>query len=171
MSTATIMRTSTNTRTQTAVFLTDTIMGSFSSFVAALGLSSAYLDGHWQTIEDGLAMWIEEGSLKQVTLEFGPQDRPHAVFEIPVKYEWNGSGDVGFVANKARLARYLAKLESVPAGTSYRVVASHNGTYTSLPGWTSTTAADTSGMSSFGLGGLGRAPDGSVSGRYLTRGG
>jgi hypothetical protein len=116
-----------------------------------------------------LATWINEGSLKQVTLEFGPKERPLAVFELPLQYRVSGDGSVEFVANKARLARYLAKLSSVPAGTLYRVVASHYGSYTDM-GWNLTTLASTAGMSSFGLGALGRAPDASVSGRYLTRG-
>ncbi len=170
MSTAVGTRTGTHTRTETAVFLSDTIMGTFSEIVAALGLSHVYLTSQWTNIENALKQWIEEGSLEEVVLECGPTDRPYSVFEIPVRYS-SGTGEVEYVANKARIARYMAKLDSVPTGASYRVVASHLGSHTSMPGWSSTARASTDGMSSFSLGSLGRAPDASVSGRYLTRGG
>lgn len=170
MSTSVGTRTVAHTRIETAVFLSDTIMGAFIEIVAALGLSHAYLTSQWTLIENALKQWIEEGSLDEVVLECGPSDQPYSVFEIPVRYSY-GTGEVEYVANKARLARYMAKLDSVPAGATYRVVASHNGTRTPMPGWSSTSRASTDGMSSFSVGSLGRAPDASISGRYLTRGG
>jgi hypothetical protein len=163
-------RTSTNTRTATAVFLTDTIMGAFSEIIAALGLSRAQLTSQWTIIENALKQWIEEGSLEEVVLECGPENAPYAVFEIPVRYS-AASGEIEFVANKARVARYMAKLASVPAGATYRVVVSNSSGHTPMYGWTSATRASTAGMNSFSLGSLGRAPDATISGRYLTRGG
>jgi Bacterial HORMA domain 2 len=161
-------RIATNTRTQTAVFLADTIMGAFSEVIAVLGLSHTSLTSQWTIIENGIKQWIEEGSLSDVVLECGPTDRPYAVFEIPIQYSY-GTGEVEFVASKARLARYLAKLATVPAGATYRVVTSHNGPHAPMPGWSATTRASTVDMSSYSLGSLGRAPDASISARYLTR--
>jgi hypothetical protein len=170
MSTSVGTRTAAHTRTETAVFLSDTIMGTFTEVVAALGLSHSYLTSQWTLIENALKQWIEEGSLKEVVFECGPSDKPYAVFEIPLRYS-SGTGEAEYVANKARLARYMAKLSSVPSGATYRVVASHNGNRTPMPGWSSTSRASTDGMSAFSVGSLGRAPDASISGRYLTRGG
>jgi hypothetical protein len=60
----------------------------------------------------------------------------------------------------------MAKIESLPAGTSYRVVASYNGSHTPVTGWSSTTLSSGEGMSSYSLGG----GPGAASLRYLTRG-
>ncbi len=169
MRTSTSLLTSTSTRTQTAVHLTDVITGAFSSIVATLGLSSGYLHSHWDAIERGLIAWIEEGSLKDVSLEFGDPADPDAIFEIPLEYRFTGVGNVDFVASRARLARLLAKVEAVPPGTAYRVVASHNGSHSPVDGWSATTAASRAGLSAYNLGSLGSGPDARASMNYLSR--
>lgn len=169
MSTATTMRTSTSTRTQTAVHLTDVITGAFSHIVASLGLSAGYLQSNWNTIETGLMTWIEEGTLANVSLEFGDSTNPVAIVEIPLQYRYTGTGDAEFVANRARLARQMAKIQRIPAGTSYRVLVSHTGTHTEVLGWYTTTAASRDGLTSYNLGSLGYGPDASVSMNYLSR--
>lgn len=169
MSTVTAMRASVSTRTQTAVHLTDLITGAFSAIVASVGLSAGYLRQHWDAIELGLMTWIEEGSLSTISLEFGDPVKPLALLEIPVAYRFTGVGNVEFVASRARLARLTAKLERVPAGTPYRVVASYSGTHSPVDGWSPTTAADRSGLSVYNLGALGSGPDASVSLDYHHR--
>jgi hypothetical protein len=169
MNTATQMRTSTSVRTQTAVHLTDIITGAFSAIIATLRLSRETLDAHWDTIEQGLMIWIEEGSLEDVCLEFGDPNAPEAIFEIPIEYRFTGVGNVEFVASRARLVRLTAKIEEVPHGTSYRVIANHQGSHTAVPGWFATDAANRSGLSSYNLGSLGSGPNASASLNYLTR--
>lgn len=169
MSTATTMRTSTSTRTQTAVHLTDVITGAFSHILASLGLSAGYLQSHWNTIETGLMTWIEEGTLTKVSLEFGDSTTPVAIVEIPLQYRYGGTGDAEFVANRARLARQMAKIQWIPVGTSYRVVVDRSGPYTDVPGWYATTAASRDGLASYNLGSLGYGPDASLSMNYLSR--
>lgn len=169
MSTVTTMRATTAVRTRTAVHLTDVITGAFSLVVAHLGLSASYLAGNWGTIEQGLMMWIEEGTLDEVSLEFGDPADPIAVFDIPLQYRFTGTANEEYVANRARLARLAAKIERVPAGTAYRVVVSHNGLHANVPGWSATTRADRSGLTSHNLGTLGSGPEASASLNYLTR--
>lgn len=169
MSTATTMRTSTSTRTQTAVYLTDVITGAFSHIVASLGLSAGHLERNWNAIETGLMTWIEEGTLTQVSLEFGDRTNPVAIVEIPLQYRYSGTGDAEFVANRARMARQMAKIKQIPVGTSYRVVTSHAGAHADVPGWYSTTAASRDGLTSYNLGSLGYGPDASLSMNYLSR--
>jgi hypothetical protein len=169
---STAVGTHTNTRVRTAVHLTDAIIGTFQNIVASLGLAPDYVQTRWDTIERGLTTWITEGSLDEVSFEFGPQAHPDAVFVVPLSYTVSGDGDVSFVTNQARLARLMAKVESVPPGTSYRMVVSHKGSYASVDGWKDTTAADTSALvSSFAMGNIASGPDASASLNYLTRGG
>lgn len=170
MSTVTVMRSSTSTRTHTAVQLADIITGAFSHIVANMGMSPAYLHQHWTTIELGLMTWIEEGSLSEVSLEFGDPSAPVAIFEIPLQYRFTGTGNVEFVASRARLARLMAKIEKVPASTPYRVVANHDGPHAEVAGWSTTTAANRDGMSSYNLGSLGSGPDAAASLKHLSRG-
>jgi hypothetical protein len=169
MSTATIVGTQSETRVRTAVHLSDAIMGTFEHILAHLGLTSTYLNQHWKTIEAGLKTWIAEGSLEAVRLECGNPDRPVAVFEIPITYKITGSGDITFVTSQTRITRSLAKLQSVPAGSSYRVVVSYAGTHAHVDGWHETTLGDTSGMSSYSLGGVARGPDASARLTALSR--
>ena len=160
-----------NTRVKTAVHLTDAIMGTFQNIVASLGLSSGYLQNHWDVIERGLKAWIAEGSLDEVRLEFGSESDPEVIFVIPLSYEVTGDGDVTFVTSQARLARMMAKLETVPAGTSYRLVVSHNGSYQWVDGWQNSSFADTSALtSSYAMGNVASGPDASASINYLSRG-
>lgn len=169
MSTVTSMRASTSVRTRTAVHLTDAITGAFSFIVAHLGLSASHLAGTWDAIERGLMTWIEEGTLDEVSIEFGDPDDPIAVFDIPLQYRFTGTANEEYVANRARLARLAAKIDRVPTGTAYRVVVTHNGLHADITGWSVTTRADRSGLTSHNLGTLGSGPEASASLNYLTR--
>lgn len=157
------------TRTQTAVHLADAIMGTFTTVLAHLGLGDSYLARNWQVIENGLTAWIEEGTLADVRLEVGDTGDPDAVFKVPIEYRINGEGDREFVTSQARLARALAKYESVPNNSAYRIVVRHTGYHCHVDGWRATTAADTSRLSSFQLGSVASGPDASASMTYLSR--
>ncbi len=166
---STSVRTRTTTRTQTATHLSDAILGSFSSILARLGLSDSYLARHWATIENGLTMWIEEGSLDEARLEIGSPTDPDATFDVPIEYRYTGEGNIEFVTSQARLARAMAKFTAVPAGAEYRVVVTHRCQHTEVTGWSETTAADTSGLSGYRLGSLASGPDASASMTYFSR--
>jgi hypothetical protein len=170
MSTAISVVVQTETRVRTAVHLTDAIMGTFEHILAHLALKSTYLNDNWTTIEAGLKTWIAEGSLETVRLECGARTRPEAVFEIPISYKVTGSGDITYVTSQARITRALAKLQTVPSGTSYRVVVEHAGRHTHVDGWQPTTLADTSGMNSYSIGGVASGPDASARLTALSRG-
>ncbi len=167
---STTVGTHVGTNVRTAVHLTDAVMGTFQDILAHFGLSAGYLNQHWTVIEDGLTTWIAEGSLEDVRLECGDPSDPDAIFRVPLSYRVSGAGDITFVTSQARLARALAKYETVPADATYRVVVSHRWSHTHVDGWSSTTAADTSGMSSYNLGGLGSGPDASASLMYFSKG-
>lgn len=169
MSTVSIMRASTSSRTRTAVHLTDAITGGFAFIISHLGLSTSYMDCNWTAIEGGLMTWIDEGSLAGVYLEFGSPADPVAVFEVPIEYRFTDQANEEYVANRVRLARLAAKIQRVPIGTSYRVVVSHNGSHTDVDGWSSTTLADRSRLRSHNLGTLGSGPDAVASLIYQTR--
>jgi hypothetical protein len=160
--------TATYTRTHTATYLADVVMGTFTDVVAHLALDPR---GLWNRAQDEAALirWMVEGSLRSVVLEcHQPSGRVSPIIEIEVEYRAGGEGDVAFVAHRAAMARFRAKLETVPRGTAVRIVATFRSTPTSMPGWTSGRRAAVSGMHSFTFGTIGSGPHARATMRYFT---
>src|SRR5436305_12437986 len=115
MATATV----TYTRTNTAVYLTDVILGAIGDILAELSIDPTRLYAEWTQDEAAIRTWIEEESLEQVVLEcHQPSGKVAPIIEFPVGYTSSGIGDASFIAQRAQLARFRAKLESVPHGTT-----------------------------------------------------
>jgi len=160
--------THTHTRTQTAVYLTDVIMGAIADILADLGIDLTRLYRDWKRDEHAIAAWIEEEALDTVVLEcHQPNGTVVPVIEFPVSYRVGGVGDTGFTAHRAALARYRAKLDRVPAGTTFQLVVTYRKTPSAQPGWGPGQRASTQGLSSLSFGTLAAAPHASASLRYL----
>jgi hypothetical protein len=165
---ATATSTQTHTRTQTAVYLTDVILGAIGDILAALGVDTTRLYADWEQDERAIKQWIEEESLKQVVLEcHQPDGKIAPIVEFPVAYQPGGVGDASFTAQRAQLARFRAKLANVPAGTSFALICSYRSSHTKMPGWNPTTRASTDGLSALSFGTLASAPHASASMRIL----
>jgi hypothetical protein len=157
-----------STRVHTATYLTGVILGTIGDILADLGISPSPLTGNWEQNESAIQAWIAEGSLEHVVVEcHQPSGAVDPVIEFPVSYTAAGTGDVEFTASRARLARFLAKLDRVPAGTTCRLFCTFSGPRTPQPGWGPGTRASTSGLRGITFGTLGRAPHGSAGMRYL----
>lgn len=155
------------TRVHTATHLTDVILGAIGDILADLRIRVGPLNDRWEIYENAIKAWISEGSLAAVVLECQPPTGPaKPVIEFPVTYTATGTGDAEFTASRARMARFLAKLDQVPAGTTFRVVCTYNGPATDQPGWSATTRASTTGLQSLTFGTIGSAPHASASMRY-----
>jgi hypothetical protein len=158
------------TRTHTATYLTEVILGTIGDILAHLAINASQFTRDWDTHEAAINAWIAEGSLDQVVLEcHRPSGTADPVIEFPVKYTAGGTADAEFTASRARLARFLAKLDQVPAGTTYRLFCTFTGPHTAQPGWGPGARASTSGLRSTTFGTLSRAPHGSAGMRYLHR--
>ncbi len=156
------------TRTNTAVYLTDVVMGGIADILGQLRIDLTTLYRDWTQDESAIRTWIEEGSLNEVVLQcHQPNGTVAPIIEFPVSYQASGVGDAAFTADRASLARYRAKLSSVPAGTTYNIVCTFLKSRTTMPGWTPTTRASTAGLQSMRFGTLGSAPHASVDLRYL----
>jgi Bacterial HORMA domain 2 len=160
----------TYTRTHTATHLADVILGSIADILGSLGLDPTRIFADWDTDQRAISAWIQEGSLMCVALEcHQPSGIVTPIFEFPVLYTGTGEGDRKFTADRAALARYLAKLQSVPRGTAYRLFCSYNGPHSDQTGWTAASRASTSGMRSYSFGTLAAGPHANTSLRYFTR--
>jgi len=161
---------STYTRTHTATHLADVILGSIADILGTLGIDATRVFADWDTDQRAISAWIEEGSLASVALEcHQPGGTVVPIFEFPVSYVGTGEGDRKFTADRAALARYLAKLQSVPRGTVYRLFCTYNGSHSGQTGWGPGTRASLSGMRSYSFGTLAAGPHASASLRYFTK--
>jgi hypothetical protein len=157
------------TRTHTATYLAELILGTIGDLLATLGIDSSHLYRDWDHDQAAIEKWIDEQSLDMVLLECQrPNGTVSPVFEFPIQYSAYGLGDAAFTAQRAKLARYRAKLASVPAGTSYRLFCTFRSARTPMPGWYPGTRASTEGLRSTNFGVLGSAPHGNASMRVLT---
>lgn len=160
--------TRTTTRTHTATHLTDVVMGAIADILASLRIDLTTLYRDWEQDENAIRAWIEEGSLSAVVLEcHQPGGTVAPVLEFPVAYTSSGVGNAEFTASRARMARFLAKLDTVPARTTYRLFCTFNGPHSSQPGWSPGTRASTDGLRSLSYGTLAAAPGASAAMRYL----
>ncbi|MEV1013044.1 hypothetical protein AB0I89_30580 [Micromonospora sp. NPDC049801] len=155
------------TRVHTATHLTEVILGSIGDILADLGISAGPLQRQWPIYENAIKAWIAEGSLNQVVLEcHPPTGAAKPVIEFPVAYAASGTGDADFTTSRARFARFRAKLDRVPAGTTFKMVCTFNGPHSQQDGWRATTRASTSDLQSLSFGTIGSAPDASARLRY-----
>ena len=162
--------TTTITRTHTATHLADVILGSVADILATLGIDRTRLFGGWENDQPAISNWIEEESLKCVVLEcHHPNGTVSPVLEFPVSYEGTGEGDRKFTADRASLARYLAKLQTVPDGTRYSLVCTFRWDPSEQPGWSRGSRASVAGMRSHSFGRLAAGPHASADLRYLRR--
>ena len=166
MSTAT--STSTHTRIHTATYLAELVLGTIGDLLADLGIDATRLYRDWSQDEAAIKQWIYEQSLSIVILEcVQPSGGVAPIFEFPVSYSSAGLGDAAFTAQRAKMARFRAKLETVPRGTEYRLFCTFRSARTSMPGWSPGTRASTEGLRATNLGVLGSAPHASASMRML----
>jgi hypothetical protein len=158
------------TRTHTATHLADVILGSIADILCTLGIDATRVFADWDTDQRAICAWIEEGSLASVALEcHQPGGAVAPIFEFSVSYAGTGEGDRKFTADRAALARYLAKLQSVPRGTEYRLFCTYKGPHSDQTGWSPATRASLSGMRSYSFGTLAAGPHASAGLRYFTK--
>jgi hypothetical protein len=156
------------TRAHTATHLSNAISGAIIEILTHLGISARSLSSDWASEYDpAIRAWIEEGSLAQVVLQC---HRPHGVvrpiFEFPIVYSNDGSA--GLSHRHVAAARQWVKLNSVPSGTSFKIICAYNGAHSDQPGWSATNRASTAGLRSVNFGTLAAGPHASASIRAYT---
>lgn len=160
--------TTTTTIVHTATWLAEIVLGTIADILADLGIDLTSLYRDWDQDEAAIRNWIQERSLAMVTLEcHQPGGKVAPVVEFPVRYAPGGVGDAEFTAQRAALARFRAKVDRVPLGTTYSLFCSFNGPHSSQPGWGPGTRASTAGLRPLSMGTIATAPHASASMRYL----
>ena len=158
------------TRVHTATHLADVILGSIAGILGTLGIDPTRLFADWETDQSAIANWIAEGSLRCVALEcHRPDGTVSPIFEFPVSYTGVGVRDRKFTADRAALAQYMAKLQTVPHGTAHRVFCSFNAPPSEQPGWSPGNRASVAGLGSTSFGTLAGGPHATAGLRYFRK--
>jgi hypothetical protein len=165
MATFTSTTTATYTITHTAAWLAGAIVGTISELLGHLGIAVSAGALNIAQDENAIAAWYQECSLKEVVLEcHRPDGGINPIFEFPVTYSPHSvSYVVAFQTDRASLARYQARLATVPAGTRYKLFCTFNGAHSAQPGWGPATRSSTEGLRSSNFGTLATGPHGSAS--------
>ncbi|MBB3753678.1 hypothetical protein FHT44_006200 [Mycolicibacterium sp. BK634] len=135
-------------------------MSSITDILVSLGIDTARHMREWVQNTNAISSWIEEGSLREVALEcIQPDGTVAPVFEFTVAYTTGGVGDRKFTADNASLLKYAARIQRVPAGTTFRLFCSYRWTASDQPGWGPGTRASTIGLRTRSIGTLATGPD------------
>ena len=103
-------------------------MATMSEILTDVGIDVTEFYRDWNQDESAIKNWIAEGSLKMVVLEcHQPDGTVSPVVDFPVRYATSGVSDAGFTASRAALARFRAKVQRVPARSTYRLFCTFNG--------------------------------------------
>src|ERR1700712_1578705 len=155
-----------STRTHTATHLAEVVLGCLGDLLGYLGIDPNRFQRNFDRNERAIAAWIEEGSLAEVVLEcHRPNGSTRPIFEFPVTYD---SGGTRFVDARGAFARYLPKISSVPAGTTYSLICIFNGPHSPQDGWGPTSRASTESLRSTSMGTLGEGPHARLAGRMRS---
>ena len=130
------MNTSTSTYTYTsthvATYLTDAILGTLAEAIAhARACNPTVITNDWALTEAGIRQaWLEERSLKRVSVEFSKPSGSTFVVDFPVEYSSAGIEDASSPRRRHRILPVPEpSTAQMPAGTR--------------PAWSSTTSATT----------------------------
>jgi hypothetical protein len=161
---STYSSTHTYTSTHTATYLTETILGTLVEAIAQLGLKPTAVTDDWARNEAAVLKWIEERSLKSLSVEFTSSSGTLiTVVEFPVEFCASGKDAAEFRASKDRIRRFLTKFGTLPSTTQTRLFVKFYGHHTTMPGWSKGTSADRSGLRSTSAGTLATAPGAAAS--------
>lgn len=168
----TTVRTLAITRTQTATYVAQKIVGAMQLILTELGLGSASFRYDWRGPERAMAFWMDERTLISADVEVYDvsTDRMVTLFAFPISYYDSTATDATFRSD-LEMARNAARkaLPYVGAGIAFRFLIYARPNHTPLPGWTTTTARSTDGMTKYAVGEGARGPYGAAAIEFWIR--
>jgi hypothetical protein len=136
------------TRTHTAIFVADHMRNLLSRIIQRAGLDPVALADDWQVLGNAVRIWLEDGDLEMVTIEFflPGSDRAERRWDFEVSYAGSGADDEMWV-DTDHLRRTIEKAGIPPAGCIYRVILkTRPGRRREAPGMTNSSYKSTEGL-------------------------
>jgi len=163
-------KTTTYTRTHTAVFVSDKMRNLLKRLVYNSGLDPQRLLDAWSDWVDRAARtWLETGDLLGIVVEFYQpgSDLAAARWDFPIRYDGNGVDEMW--VDRDFFEESLAKAESPPSGCLYRVVLHTRPGRPDVPGVSKTILRSIEGLVAREAGTVIATPDIMASARYYRR--
>lgn len=163
-----------NTYTHAATFVASQMLRSLKQLIAGCGLNVRRMMVQWETLEEGIATWLEARDLEMLVLEvFDPydyRDDRRGRFDFKIDYIYYGGGDGDFWLDPDTVRYTILKCGSFPSECDYRIIAITHPGAPNVPGWGPASLRSIEGMKFHSVGTtIGGGPLG-VSLTYYRRG-
>lgn len=142
----------TPTYTHTVVHLTDKLLTSISNIIRDSCLNMGRFSRTRESLEQGIKTWLESGHLDYVILEIYEPSTNRLIRVWKFEVYSDGSGDHGFWFDGADIRYHLQKAGVVPSICDYAVKVQTRPNHPAVPGWSSCSFRDASGLRQYSLG-------------------
>lgn len=161
-----------NTYTHTATYIAAKMMLTLKELVRETGLNPENMSGSWQRLETGIAFYLRNQTLREVTLEVRPGGRPTELagrWDLEISYSSSSNGDGGFWVDTTLIRYSIAKAGAYPSTCTYRFVVTTSPGAADPDGWKSTTLLSTDKFTRYSLGQQIGAPGANVETHYWAK--
>jgi len=141
------------TRTQSIVFMVDTMRNVLREVIRESGISPGKLVDDWDAIGRGMRVWMEDGHLQKVVIEFFPagSSAVSARWDFPITYTGSGVDDDMWL-DKSYLRQIISKAARPSTSDSYRVMLVVSEGARDVPGFATKPFLSTANLSSYSAG-------------------
>jgi hypothetical protein len=150
--TAVTTGTATATRTQVATHFADKMLLLLGNIIRDSGLDMADFTSRRAEIEKGIKSWIISGHLRKVTLEIFKPGTKSLIRRWDLDWDKCDAAESGFWVDVADIRYHLKKNGVIAKDCLYGFLFDCKPGYRPLPGWTTGTYADTTGLKLRSLG-------------------
>jgi hypothetical protein len=141
---------------RSTTYVSNEIIRVAQEIVQRRGLTMDYMHKHGELFVNSFRTWITGRYLHGVVLEIWENDGGtlRERYDLNLSYDMNGNRSERFDTHIERLRSLLSQRHSLPPGAGYRLVVQLDAGAPELPGWSSTSLRDTTGLSRQNLGGM-----------------
>lgn len=157
----------TYSRTQTAIYVSDKMRNFLKLLVNRYGLDpSGVVDAWSEWVDRATRYYLETGALTGIVIEFYKpgSDYASARWDFPIRYDGNGVDEMW--VDRMFFEEALAKATSPPPGCTYRIVLNTKPGTPDIAGVTSATLRSINGLTAREAGTIIATPDLMASARY-----
>lgn len=164
---------SVNTYTHTATYIAAKMMLTLKEIVRETGLKPENMSTSWASLEGGLAFYLRNQHLREVTLEVRPAGRPTELagrWDLEINYSSEAGADGGTFWTDTDLIRYsIVKSGAYPSTCPYRFIITVAHGAPDFEGWGPTTLLSTDKFTRYSLGSQIGAPGAKVDTHYWVK--
>jgi hypothetical protein len=128
-----------NVSQQSVTYTVNSVVMVIFRLAYARGLPADYMIAHREDIDRGLGVWVAEQTLRWVILEVFVQGEDHALERYEFDFEFTArASEEAREPPVSEIEEFCKRLDHLPEGATYRVVAQTAPNATAVPGWIAT---------------------------------